>query len=142
MKQKKGNGNSYKSPDSVNQIDWNRKEKYHDVFEYYQKLIQLRKNHPAFRMTDAEQIRTNLNFCTQYEMGVVSYCIDGKSAGDSWKNIIIIFNAKTDEVSIPLPEGNYQIVARGDKINETGLGEFVTNKVVVEEISMLILIHA
>ena len=139
---KKGNGNSYKSPDSVNQIDWNRKEKYHDVFEYYQKLIQLRKNHPAFRMTNAEQIRTNLNFCTQYEMGVVSYCIDGKSAGDSWKNIIIIFNAKTDEVSIPLPEGNYQIVARGDKINETGLGEFVTNKVVVEEISMLILIHA
>ncbi len=139
---KNGNGNSYKSPDSVNQIDWNRKEEYHDVFKYYQKLIQLRKNHPAFRMTDAEQIITNLNFCTQYEMGVVSYCIDGKSVGDSWGNIIIIFNAKKDEVSIPLPEGNYQIAAKGDKINETGLGEFVTNKVVVEGISMVILIHA
>jgi len=139
---KNGNGNSYKSSDSVNQIDWNRKEEYHDVFKYYQKLIQLRKNHPAFRMTSAEQIRTNLNFCTQYEMGVVSYCIDGKSAGDSWENVIIIFNAKNDEVSIPLPEGNYQITAKGDKINDTGLGEFVTNKVVVEGISMLILIHA
>ncbi len=139
---KNGNGNSYKSPDSVNPIDWNRKTEYHDVFEYYQKLIQLRKNHPAFRMTGAEQIRENLNFCTQYEMGVVSYCIDGKSVGDSWGNIIIIFNAKKDEVSIPLPEGNYQIAAKGDEINETGLGEFVTNKAVVEGVSMSILIQA
>ena len=44
---KGGDGNSYKSPDSVNQIDWDRKEKYADVFTYYQKLIQFRKNHPA-----------------------------------------------------------------------------------------------
>ncbi len=63
---KGGNGNSYKSPDSVNQIDWDRKEKYFDVFEYHKKLIQLRKNHLAFRMTTSEQIRNNLNFCTPY----------------------------------------------------------------------------
>lgn len=139
---KGGNGNSYKSPDSVNQIDWSRKEEYHDVFKYYQKLVELRKNHPAFRMNSAEQIRNNLNFCTQYEMGVVSYCVDGKSVGDSWGNIIIIFNAKKDKVSIPLPEGNYQIAAKGDEISETGLGEFVSDKAIVEGISMLILIHA
>jgi len=139
---KGGNGNSYKSPDSVNQIDWNRKEEYSDVFEYYKKLIQLRKNHPAFRMNSAEQIRENLNFCTQYEMGVVSYCIEGKSVGDSWESIIIIFNAKNDEVSIPLPEGNYQIVVRGDEINETGLGIFVSEVVKVESISMVILINS
>ena len=137
---KNGNGNSYKSPDSVNQIDWDRKEEYNDVFEYYQKLIQLRKNHPAFRMTKSEQIRENLNFCTQYEMGVVSYCIDGKNMDDSWRNIIMIFNANSNEVSIPIPEGNYQVVANGNEINEAGFGEFVSEKVIVDGISMVILV--
>ena len=137
---KNGNGNSYKSPDSVNQIDWNRKEEYYDVFEYYKKLIQLRKNHPTFRMTNAKQIRESLNFCTQYEMGVVSYCIDGKNVGDLWENIIIVFNAKNSEVSIPLPKGNYQVVINGDDFNESGLNQFVSDTVQVDGISMVILV--
>ncbi|MCF6357150.1 MAG: DUF3372 domain-containing protein [Draconibacterium sp.] len=137
---KNGHGNSYKSPDSVNQIDWNRKEEYHDVFEYHKKLIQLRKNHPAFRMKSAGQIIANLNFCTQYEMGVVSYCIDGKSVGDVWESIIIIFNANSKSVSIPLPEGNYRIIAKGDQIDETEFDEIVVDTVDVEGISMTILV--
>jgi pullulanase len=139
---KNGNGNSYKSPDSVNRIDWNRKKEYHDVFEYYQKLIQLRKNHPAFRMNNAEQIRDNLNFCIQYEMGVVSYCLDGAKVGDSWHQIIIIFNANSKSVCITLPEGNYVTVAEGSKINESGIGDLVSNKIDVEGVSMSILIQA
>ncbi|MCF6333647.1 MAG: DUF3372 domain-containing protein, partial [Draconibacterium sp.] len=137
---KGGNGNSYKSPDSVNQIDWDRKEKYFDVFEYHKKLIQLRKNHPAFRMTTSEQIRNNLNFCTPYQLGVVSYCIEGKELGDSWKNIIMVFNGNNESVSIPLPEGNYQLVANEKEITETGIGDFVFNEVKVEGISMVILV--
>ncbi|NQU52858.1 MAG: type I pullulanase [Bacteroidetes bacterium] len=137
---KGGNGNSYKSPDSVNQIDWDKKSEYADVFEYYQKLIQLRKNHPAFRMTKSELIRENLNFCTEYNMGVISYCIDGEKVGDDWKKIIIIFNANVGQDSISIPKGNYQIVANGSKINESGLSENVAGKVDVEGISMTILV--
>lgn len=139
---KGGNGNSYKSPDSVNQIDWDRKEKYRDVFHYFQKLIQLRKNHPAFRMTTAEQIRKHLNFCTQYKLGVVSYCIQGKEVGDSWEKIILIFNGKPESVSIPLPEGNFRIIAEGEEINETGLNKIVSDEAKVAGISMTILVSA
>ncbi|MBK6281289.1 MAG: DUF3372 domain-containing protein [Draconibacterium sp.] len=103
---KNGDGNSYKSPDSVNQIHWEQKEQYHDVFHYYQKLIQLRKKHPAFRMKTAEEIRRNLNFCTQYQLGVVSYCIQGKEVGDRWEKIIIIFNGQINSAPVALPEGN------------------------------------
>lgn len=138
---KDGNGNSYKSPDSVNQIDWDRKEQYNDVFQYFQKLIQLRKNHPAFRMTTAKQIRKHLNFCTQYKLGVVSYCIEGKEVGDSWGKITLIFNGNRKSVSIPIPEGNYEIVARVNEIFETGLGKFVSDEVIVEGISMTILVR-
>jgi pullulanase len=139
---KSGNGNSYKSPDSINQIDWDRKDKYLHVFQYFQKLIQLRKNHPAFRMSTAEQIRNHLNFCTQYKLGVVSYCIEGKEVGDSWGKIILVFNGNQNNVSIPLPEGNFQIVAEGEEINEAGLNKIVSEEVKMERISMTILVSA
>jgi len=138
---KNGEGNSYKSPDSVNQMDWNRKEQFSDVFQYFQKLIQLRKNHPAFRIKTADEIRKHVNFCTQYKLGVVSYCIHGKEVGDSWEKIILIFNAKNSTDSIPLPEGIFQVVANGNEILENGFGIFVTNEVIVNGISMMILVQ-
>ena len=139
---KGGNGNSYKSADSVNQIDWNRKTEYFNVYEYYRKLIELRKNHPAFRIPTSEEIRKYLNFCTQYKLGVVSYCIDGKSVGDSWEKLILIFNGNDEKVSIPLPEGNYQAVANGNEINENGLDGIISDEAEVEGISMLLLVSA
>jgi pullulanase len=138
---KHGDGNSYKSPDSVNQIDWDKKEQYYDVFQYFKKLIQLRKNHPAFRLTTAEQISKHVNFCTQYKLGVVSYCIHGKEVGDPWEHIILVFNAQQNPVSIPLPEGNFQMVANGNEISENGFGIFVTNEIIVEPVSMMILVN-
>jgi len=138
---KNGDGNSYKSPDSVNQIDWERKEKYADVFEYFKKLIQLRKNHPAFRMRTTAEISKYLNFCTQYQLGVVSYCIQAKEAGDSWKKIIVHFNGKNQEALIALPEGNFKIVAKGTEIDENGIGEPIADEAKVEGISMMILVE-
>lgn len=138
---KNGDGNSYKSPDSVNQIDWNRKEQFSDVFQYYKKLVQLRKNHPAFRMHTTAMISKNLNFCTQYQLGVVSYCIQGEAAGDSWKKIILVFNGKNQKVAIALPEGRFRIVAQDGEINEDGIGEPVADEVKAEAISMTILVE-
>lgn len=135
---KGGNGNSYKSPDSVNQIDWDKKTEYLDVFEYYKKLIQLRKNHPAFRMASSDKIRKYINFCTQYKPGTVSYCIEGKPVGDTWGKIILLFNGNTTDNKIPLPEGNYQIIANGNEIDENGLGE-ISDEALVKGISFMLL---
>ncbi len=138
---KNGDGNSYKSPDSVNQIDWDRKEKYADVFEYFKKLIHLRKNHPAFRMRSTAEISKNLNFCTQYQLGVVSYCIHCDNSGDSWKKVILHFNGKNQAAEIALPEGRFKIVANETEIDETGIGEPVEGQIKVEGISMMILVE-
>ena len=138
---KNGDGNSYKSPDSVNQIQWERKETYHEVFEYYKNLIQLRKNHPAFRMKTAEEIRNHLNFCTQYQLGIVSYCIQGKEAGDSWEKIILIFNGQNKATLVTLPEGKFKYVAKGNEINEQGIGELISDEVKIDGISMVILVE-
>ncbi len=138
---KNGNGNSYKSPDSVNQIDWQRKEIYFDVFEYYRKLIHLRKNHPAFRMTSADKISKSLNFCTKYQIGIVSYCIEPADTEDTWEKIMVIFNGKQETISVPLPEGKYQFIVRGNEINESGLDQYAENNVEVEAISAAILVR-
>lgn len=136
---KNGNGNSYNAPDSVNQIDWVRKSVYKDVSDYYCKLIALRKNHSVFRMPSSELIRQNLNFCIQYQVGVVSYCIKGNSAGDSWELVVIVFNANREPVTVPLPEGEFRIIAFGDEIDEQGLGVISGEKTTVEPLSMLVL---
>ncbi|WP_167610518.1 type I pullulanase [Maribellus sediminis] len=138
---KNGNGNSYKSPDSVNQIDWNRKNEFIDVFHYFQKLIQLRKNHPAFRITTSEGIRQHLNFCAKYQIGLVSYCIDTEGLEDDWKRIFLIFNGTNEDVAFPLPEGEFRVIATSDFIDEQGIGDTISNELLIDPISMTILVQ-
>ncbi|MDE6489550.1 MAG: type I pullulanase, partial [Muribaculaceae bacterium] len=54
FRDKKGVHNSYKSPDSINAIDWDLKHLNSEQYQYYRELIALRKAHPAFRMTTAD----------------------------------------------------------------------------------------
>lgn len=136
---KGGHGNSYKSPDSVNQIDWSLKTKHRKVFEYYKKLIKLRKNHPAFRIGDPDKIAKYIHFCTEYKPGTVGYCINGKAAGDPWAHIIIIFNGTKTGITVPLPEGVFKMTAGNYKIDEEGMGGPVAKSIEVPGISMTIL---
>jgi pullulanase len=138
---KGGNGNSYKSPDSVNRINWHLKHEFFDVFEYYQKLIQLRKNHPAFRMTQAFQIQQHIDFCLEYSPSMTGYAINGAAAGDLWEYILLIFNGNNKEISVKIPSGNYQVIAKGDDIKEEGFGEYFSDEVTVGGISMTILVR-
>jgi len=137
---KGGHGNSYKSPDSVNQIDWNRKEEFFDVFSYYKNLIEMRKKHPAFRMTETSQVQEHIKFCTEYKVGIVSYCIDGRSVNDSWKDIVLVFNGSRKENLASLPPGNYKVVVKGDDFNENGIGETISEELKSEPISTTILV--
>ncbi len=138
---KNGVENSYKSSDLVNQIDWNRKAEFGDVVNYFQKLIQLRKNHPAFRMEQSEQIRQNLNFCKEYQLGVVAYCLNGKAVNDRWNKIVVIFNGNNTEISVPLDGKKYQIMSEGSEINEQGLRVAESESIIVLPVSMTILIE-
>ncbi len=136
---KGGHGNSYKSQDSVNQLDWERKTRYYNVFEYYKKLIQLRKNHPVFRMATSAQIRVNLEFCTAYKPGIVAYCLKGEAVGDEWQKTIVLFNGAKEPAICLIPSGDYKIIARGSEINEAGIANHSGLEIEVPAISMLLL---
>ena len=101
MRTKFGEHNSYKSPDSINQIDWNLKVNNADVVAYYKNLIKLRKEHPAFRMPTAKMVQENLEFM-KTEDGLISYQLKSNANNDSWKNIYVIFNAQKKTINYKL----------------------------------------
>lgn len=85
MRDKKGIHNSYNSPDSINTIDWRNKTIHHDVFDYVRELITLRKNHPAFRMGDADKVRQYMEFLPVEGSNLVAFILKDNANGDSWK---------------------------------------------------------
>ncbi len=122
FRDKQGVPNSYKSPDAINQIDWAYKTKHLDVYNYYKGLIQLRKNHPAFRMGDAELVRKHLSFLPVDEPNVIGYQLNGFANGDSWEDIIVLFNGQEKVAKVTVPQAQYRVVCTNGEINENGLG--------------------
>lgn len=109
VRTKQGVENSYNSPDSINMIDWNRKEKYSEVFTYYKQLIQMRKDHPAFRMKSQKMINDNLTFVNQ-EGNVIVYQLDGNPVNDRWGKILVAFNGDSTGFPLELPSGKWNVV--------------------------------
>ncbi len=139
FRDKKGVHNSYKSPDSVNAIDWTLKNKNADQFNYYRELIKLRKAHPAFRMTTADEIARNIVFDKITSPNVISYSIKNNANGDEWKEIKLVFNGSTSPFVAKIPKGDWTVVARDGQIKADGLGTSKGGTVVVEPTSALIL---
>jgi len=139
---KSGDHNSYKSPDHINQIDWNRKSTYNQIFSYYQSLINLRKTHPAFRMTSADQIRRHLIFSTEYQPGVASYVLVNHANDDKWRTILLVFNGNRHEVTFKLaPHIKWRIIAQNNSINTDSTDYISESEVKVSGISMLMLVE-
>ena len=135
LRTKNGEHNTYNLPDSINQLDWNRKNDYHDVFEYYKNLIRLRKAHPAFSMTNAEDVRQHLKF-QQDTTGIVSYIINDHANEDHWKNILVIYNANNKKINIKIDE-TWQVAVNGSTFDLKGL-RYCTNMLEVPALSMYI----
>ena len=121
LRDKKGVHNSYRSPDSINRLDWNNLKRYPQVFDYYAGLISLRKQHPAFRMGSADEVRKNLCFLEAPE-GVVAYQLKNNAGGDSWKNIIVVLNSQKTPQTVDVPENTYTMVVANGKVDTNGLG--------------------
>lgn len=107
---KKGNENSYNASDKVNQIDWSKKINNQGMIKTYQSLIEIRKEHPSFRMSDYQEIGENISFITTGSQDCIAYQI--KNSNDSWGDIVVIHaNANYSSSSIAfMPEGTYQVM--------------------------------
>ena len=138
LRNKKGVHNSFESPDSINQLNWDNLKQYPQVFNYYKNLIQLRKNHPAFRLGNADLVRKHLEFIDTPE-NVVAFRLKNYAGRDDWRNIIVVLNANKEPMELTIPDGRYTIVCCDGTINENGLGTIIGSKAIVDAQSALIL---
>lgn len=140
FRDKKGVHNSYNSPDSINAIDWNLKHENADLFNYYKELIKLRKAHPAFRMTTAEDVAKNLVFDNvKGETGLISYSLKNNANGDKWEEIKVVFNGSNSPKHIKVPKADWIVVAENGQLDAEGLGESKGGRLMVAPRSALIL---
>ena len=113
---KQGDHNSYKSSDSINEIDWTRVETYADVVAYYKGLLEIRKNYTPMKGS---------SFSTpsfQSEWGyVVAYTYSNSTAGE-WGKVCVLVNSGTQAYTISLDGSGWTVVANDKTAGLTSLG--------------------
>ncbi|MFD3003286.1 type I pullulanase [Pontibacter toksunensis] len=136
LRTKKGEHNSYNLPDAINQINWNWKEDHEAVFTYYKQLISLRKTHPAFSMPTAEMVYRHLEFL-HTAPGLVGFLLHHNANNDSWKNILVYYNAHKSAVRMTIT-GEWSVAVKGKRIDPAGADK-VSQEVEIPPVSMLML---
>ncbi|PEO74923.1 type I pullulanase [Bacillus wiedmannii] len=139
MRTKYGDHNSYKSPDSINQMDWLRRATFNNEVDYMKGLIELRKKYPAFRMTSAEQIKKYITFI-DVPKNVVAYTIDEKRSGNKSEYFMVAHNANREDIDITLPsKGPWKVLVDGKQAGKKTLYVVHDNKIKVPALSSLVL---
>ncbi|NCC71848.1 MAG: type I pullulanase [Sphingobacteriia bacterium] len=139
LRSKNGVENSYQSPDSVNQIDWNRKQMYRSVFDYYRDLIALRKTYPAFRMNSNEAIQQNLKFLDIAIPGIVAFTLNDYTDSDKWENLVVIYNATRKTQRVDLPKARWTEIFNEKGLNTEGYRVINNNRVYIPALSAMVL---
>ena len=127
--------NSYRSPDKVNSLKWEDldKEEYQRTLDFYKGLIAFRKAHPALRFMTRDEVWKNVHPVRVDNDHVVAFHID-----EGQQEIFAIFNADTQDVSVHLPEGHWNVNISGEYSGTEVLGS-AEGSVSVSPISALVL---
>ena len=106
LRSKNGNTNSYNA-EAPNIIHWNLRVANADVFDYFKNAIAIRKSHPAFRLASWEAVNRNITTSIP-RSDVVVNDIQGTPSGDSWSEILVIYNSGPN-FDYPLPAGAWSV---------------------------------
>lgn len=138
---KGGIGDSYRSPDHINQLDWERKIQFLDNVEYIKGIIAIRKAHRAFRFHDSDLIHTHMKFLS-VEKPIIGYMLDQVGQYGRWNRITVYFNPTKNQQSVDLPLGNWKMIA-DDLCSGTEVIREVSNRsILLSPISTYVLISS
>lgn len=103
--------NSYRSPDRINSLKWEDldKELYQRNVAYYKGLIRFRKAHPALRLTTKKEVERRVHPIRYPNPHVAAFQVE-----ENDRELLLVFNADTRSVYVPLPDGHWDIVIRDD----------------------------
>lgn len=144
---KQGDHNSYKSPDSINAIDWTRVKTYNNLVQYYKGLMAIRRVYSPFRAADSSAINTT--YCVETG-SAIGYTIrnTSSSASKEWGTVAVLVNnaSYAQTLSLKMNGGtmpsNWVIVANGDKAGLEQLGTVSGSSISVPARSAMVLVDA
>lgn len=123
LRTKKGVENSYKHPDSINQINWSLKEKHEDVVNMTKDLIALRKKYKAFRLNTNARIKKQIKIVDNYAYETTPQFL----LVDLNKEIRLFFKNDYVKELLTAPK-DYKLIFNGDKIVESSEHELYVFK--------------
>lgn len=103
---KYGVGNSYHSPDSINQLDWDRKWKYLEHVEYVKGIIEIRKTYSCFRLKTNEEIHKKMRM-----VPLTVPCIGITYQLHEYQELLLVINPCLSIHFAPLPVGEWYVLA-------------------------------
>lgn len=110
---KQGVKNSYRSPLTINHMDWTRAWENRELVEYYRGLIALRKQLPA--LCDKTMLAGERLFAAEdIAPGAAMIRLDNRDAGGEYDELCMIFNTGEQAIEAALPEGKWTILADGE----------------------------
>lgn len=127
LRSKKLDHNSYKSPISVNGIDWSLKKENKDVFDVIKDLIKLRRNLGIFNLTKSSEIIEKMTFIEGLDASNIAYLIRDKGF-----TYLIVHNVGDKLCKIDMANAyNLELIwSNGfisEKINEINVAEYTSN---------------
>jgi pullulanase len=119
---KGGIRDSYNAGDAVNRYDWDRATKFSNTLEYYKGMIAIRRAHPAFRLSNPDDVRKALKFLPDnaVPVNVIAYTLEHNK--DAWKNILVVLNGSQNPSEMALPAGDWKIAADANRAGLVSLG--------------------
>lgn len=114
LRTKGGDHNSYKSGDSVNAIDWNRKSEgvYKQNAEYVRSLIALRKALPQLHVGSYDEIRA-MATPLRADDGVVAWQLKTDK-----ETVVLVLNAQDSAATVTgIEAGDWQQLVAGSNVN-------------------------
>ncbi|WP_147532661.1 type I pullulanase [Bacillus marasmi] len=137
---KNGVGNSYRSPNDINWLDWEKKIVHQGNIDYLKGLIMIRKSHGAFRLPNAKEIRHHASFLPLAKP-VIGYFLRDVGQYGLWDHIVVLINPTNDCIAIQLPiVGDWHILANGTASSEVPIGETSHIRYFIEPISVAVLV--
>ncbi|MEW4284436.1 type I pullulanase [Priestia koreensis] len=131
--------NSYKDPDYINQLDWQRREKFDENIQFIQKLIRFRKQEMALRLPSRSHIQQHVRFLQTSE-AVIAYHLTHIKEFSQWNDLLLAFNNDLKEQEFVLPDGNrWRVLLKDQCFFDKGEEEEVVSSYKVPPLSVLIL---
>lgn len=138
LRTKFGDANSHESGDVVNAIRWEYKKQFKSVFDYYRGLIRLRREHPVFRLRTRGESEQNVRLLEQ-DKGVLAYELLGTALGDSWKRVIVAYNATKQTRTLSIPSAEWHVVVEQGQAGTDIIRTIVGGDLSIPAISMTVM---